>query len=626
MKALIFILFLWFMYSNLMAEGTAQLRPTTGDLYGNIEFNDQGRPFALESNTDSLHRLYIHIKSTSEMIYFGFQPLDKTLGNGTFRIKDPSGNVVYTRTSIPVTTGAGYIDTYAEAVVGPNIGGTPSNGYTPLSYTPLTTGDYYMEFTTTQGTNTYHFDLFDVTVVDATNKPINGRLWSYAWDLSTQGATNPFNATFYVYSADKYTTSVFFNGFEPWGFVVCCNNKGTQNTGNSALDRQSVDGDHEYPQYKIFFNLPDSTVYSKAQIPTMIQDLAVIGSPAYGSNVIFSLNMTTGGLIEIFLDLDGVPGYQAGNKDVVLVKTIKSGGDTITWNGKDLKGNYVKGNVIVSVTSRFSTGVTHLPIFDDEYNPNGYIINRISPAASRAVVYWDDSQIGGTVNLIGASGNTDEHNFPVFSGGYGNNRTVNTWWNGYENDNLKSFTFTLTGALPINLTSFSSFISGNYVVLEWQTASETDNDFFDIERSSDGYSWESIVQLKAAGNSTQAINYSYIDKSPLLGLAYYRLKQVDFDGNFSHSSIISISNDSFTQRNKSSLASYPNPAVNSITVELGNDFANDFEILTIDGRNITKLITIIKSENSTFSIDISNLDKGTYILNINGDSNLFVKK
>jgi len=623
MKIVFPILILGWIYSGTMAEGTAQLRPTTSDLYGNIQINDVSRPFALESNTDSLHRLYIHIKSTTEKIYFGFQPKDKTLGHGTFRIKDPSGTVVYDRTAVPVAAGSGYINSYAEAVAGPKIGGSPAGGYNPLYYYPLTTGDFYIEFTTTLST-AYHFDLFDITVVNASNTPILGRLWSYAWDLNTQGATNPFNAIFYVYSADKYTTSVFFNGFEPWGFVVSCNNRGTQNTGNDAVDRQSVNGDHEYPQYKIFLNLPDSNVYSKAQIPTMITDLAVEGSPVYGSNVVFSLNMTTSGLIEIFLDLDGVPGYQAGNKDVVLVKTIKSGGDTITWNGKDLTGNYVKGNVTVSVSSRFSTGVTHLPIYDDEYNPNGYIINRISPAASRAVVYWDDSQIGGTVNLTGASGNTDEHNFPVYSGGYGNLRTINTWWNGYENDNLKSFTFTLSGALPINLTSFSSNISGNDVILDWQTASETNNDYFELQRSRNGYIWESIAEIKGSINSNIINNYSYLDKNPYDETSYYRLKQIDINGAFNYSFIISVNFSKEEQHQ--SIKAYPNPAINSITIDIGKIIIQDIEILSIDGRNVIKSLPVNKVTDSLLLIDISNLEQGTYIIKVNEAIDVFVKR
>ena len=564
MKPLISILIISWFFINVNAEGTKQLRPTSSD-FGNVEINDQGRPFALESNADTLHRLYIHIQSTSEKIYFGFQPKDKTAGHGTFRILNPSGTVVYARTNVPTATGAGYIESYNEAVAGPKIGGSPAAGYNPLSYTPTTTGDFYIEFTTTTGT-TYHFDLFDITVVNASNQPIDGRLWSYAWDFSTQGGLNVYNATMYVYSGDKYTTSVNFNGMQPFGFVVSCNSKGTQNTGNEAIDRQSVTGNHTYPEYKVFLNIPDPTVYTAAVIPTMVQDLSVLGSPITGSPVKFYLNMNKSGTVEIFLDLDGVAGYQAGNKDVVLVDVINAGGDTVIWDGKDAAGTLVVQNVTVGVTSRFSTGVTHFPIFDDEYSNNGLIVNRITPNASRAAVYWDDSQFGGTVNMIGASGNADGHNFPTVSGGYGNLRTINTWWNGFENNDLKSFSFTMDGSfLPISLSNFSGIISKQSITLRWTTESETNNNFFELLRSSNGANWETIAKMNGAGTSTTVNEYHYEDNNPIIGITYYQLKQVDYDGTSSFSKIIAIHFTDTTVVNSYKI--YPIPAINSVTIE-----------------------------------------------------------
>ena len=611
---------------NISAEGTKQLRPTSSDS-GNVEINDQLRPFALEKNLDSLHRLYIHIQNTSEKIYFGFKPNDKNLGTGTFQIKNASGIIVYNKTSIPVATGAGYIESYDEAVVGPKIGSTPIGGYNPLSFSPTTTGDFYIEFTTTFADYvTYHFDLFDITVVNASNEPIDGRLWSYAWDLSTRGSFNVFNASMYVYTSDKYTTSIDFNGMQPYGFVVSCNSKGTQNTGNEALDRKSVTGNHTYPEFKVFLSAPDPTVYTSAVTPSMVEDLKVIGTPLSGSPVNFYLNMNKGGTVEIFLDLDGVPGYQAGNKDVVLVDAINAGGDTLVWNGKDAKGVFVLQNVTVAVTSRFATGVTHFPIFDDEYSKYGIIVNRISPNPSRASVYWDDSKInGGTVNLTGASGNNDGHNYPTnIKADYGDTITVNTWWNGYENNDLKSFSFSMDGThLPISLLSFSCNNKNDSIIINWKTASETNNDYFELQRSENGIQWNTIVKIVGNGNSTVITNYKYIDKSPNWGTSYYRLKQVDFDGKFSYSHSISST---FTPNQKQEIKTYPNPAIKTITVDIGLGNQNDILILGLDGRDFTKMLPILKIDESTYSIDISNLEIGTYILKINGDTNLFMKQ
>ncbi len=623
MKKLIFILILSWVYSDTKAEGTAQLRPSSSD-FGNVQVNDVNRPFALESNTDSLHRLYIHIKNTTEKIYFGFQPKDKTAGHGTFRIKNSAGTVVYNRTNVPVSAGAGYINSYDEAVAGPKIGGLPTGGYNPLSLTPTTTGDYYIEFTTTRS-DAYHFDLFDITVVNASNQPIKGRVWSYAWDLNTQGQNNVFNGTMYVYTGDRYITSVYFNGIRPYGFVVSCNSKGTQNTGNEFNDRKSVSGNHTYPEYKVFLNIPDTSVYVPATIPTMIEDLKVIGSPITGSSVKFYLNMNKGGSTELFLDLDGIAGYQAGNLDVVLVKSIKAGGDTIVWDGKDAQGNYVAQAVTVGVTSRFATGVTHLPIYDAEFHPNGFIVNRITPNSSRASVYWDDTKFGGTVNFTGASGNNDGHNFPDTTDGYGNVRTINTWWNGYENDDLKSFSFTMDGTytpLPVSLIYFSSLINGKDVVLEWETASESNNDYFEIQRSPNNSIWEICSKIKGAGTTTINTHYLYQDKHPLMGVSYYRLRQVDFNDVTDFSPSISVN---INSRKANHSVIYPNPAINSITIE-SNINSIQFQIFSIDGTNQIQNLKIDTIDNNTIEIDIKKLVAGMYLLQINGDIHLFVKQ
>jgi len=602
----------------IRAEGTAQLRPTSSDLYGNVQVNDVSRPFALESNTDTLHRLYIHIKSTSEKIYFGFQPLDNTLGHGTYRIKDPNGNIVTTapRANVPVASGQGYIDTYAQAVAGPKIGGSPAGGYNPFELTPATTGDYYIEFTTTLGA-AYHFILFDITVVDASNNPIPGRLWSYAWDLNTQGATNPVYMSFYIYTKDQYISAVDVNGMEPWGFVVSSNSTGTGNTGNVTLDRQSVSGNSTSPQFKEFLNNPDPAVYPVATIPTMITNLKILNSPVSGSNVLFYLNMNKSGTVEIFLDLDGVAGYQSGGKDVALAQTIKAGGDTIIWNGKDGLGATVLGSVTVEVTSRFSTGVTHFPIYDDEYLPNGYIVSRIAPISDNPNVYWDDVQIGGTTQLTGVSGTTNEHNFPVFSGGYGNNRTVNTWWNGYENDNLSSFSFSMNGALPIELSLFTATNVDANVKLAWTTQTETNNDYFTLEKSSNGVDWQTIYTCDGVGTSTIVHNYSYTDTEPFNGINYYRLLQTDINGQYTYSSIESI-----VIKNEDIVCMvFPNPGfaeditviVKGITVETASISIDD-----MSGRHIYSGSAEVSSSQVVIKLtDIcNNIRPGTYYISI----------
>jgi len=165
----------------------------------------------------------------------------------TFRIVNPSGTVVYPATSpfrktIP-SSGNGYIKWYSKAIAGPIIGLTGS-GYTPISYTPQTNGDFYIEFTTSyHGTNTaYHFDLFDITVANGTTV-IPGRLWSYCWDLNTRSYDNGYYGKMFVLTDDGYVSQINFNGIEPYGFTVACNSTGPGNLpGGNNENRKSIAG------------------------------------------------------------------------------------------------------------------------------------------------------------------------------------------------------------------------------------------------------------------------------------------------------------------------------------------------------------------------------------------------
>lgn len=85
-------------------------------------------------------------------------------------------------------------------------------------------------------------------------------------------------------------------------------------------------------------------------------------------------------------------------------------------------------------------------------------------------------------------------------------------------------------SLPIDLLSFDSEVKNDRVNLLWSTASEVNNDYFNIERSDNGKDWRTISETDGAGNSSQMMNYQIFDNSPISGKAYYRLKQTDFDG------------------------------------------------------------------------------------------------
>ncbi|HSV76459.1 MAG TPA: hypothetical protein VLH37_05450 [Bacteroidales bacterium] len=88
--------------------------------------------------------------------------------------------------------------------------------------------------------------------------------------------------------------------------------------------------------------------------------------------------------------------------------------------------------------------------------------------------------------------------------------------------------------LPIELLSFSVNAGTESVLLNWETATETNNDFFTIERSTDVQNWEILGYVDGAGNSNKPLSYSFTDSQPLEGISYYRLKQTDFDGKYEY--------------------------------------------------------------------------------------------
>lgn len=127
-------------------------------------------------------------------------------------------------------------------------------------------------------------------------------------------------------------------------------------------------------------------------------------------------------------------------------------------------------------------------------------------------------------------------------------------------DNLQIFGGNMSpNALPIELQSFNVLDIGDEILIRWSTFTELNNDFFTIEKSIDAINFYAIGELKGAGTSSIKHDYEFYDDNPTDGITYYRLKQTDFDGAFSFSTLKAINRHSETV---SSYSLYPNPAEN----------------------------------------------------------------
>jgi hypothetical protein len=176
--------------------------------------------------------------------------------------------------------------------------------------------------------------------------------------------------------------------------------------------------------------------------------------------------------------------------------------------------------------------------------------------------------------------------------------------------------------LPIQLVSFNADCDSGKVLLKWVSATETSNDFYTIDRSSDGVNFQTVAKVKGAGTSSTPNYYSCIDYSPLPGTSYYRISQTDFDGNTTIKDIIP-----FTEcgNNPNTINAYNANGVININA---NSTINDNYIITLYnvlGQQIINEYRPVLIGNNTFKL-YPNVSSGVYILNIKSDKVNYNKK
>jgi hypothetical protein len=187
-------------------------------------------------------------------------------------------------------------------------------------------------------------------------------------------------------------------------------------------------------------------------------------------------------------------------------------------------------------------------------------------------------------------------------------------------------TLSFSSTLPIELISFDAYLTNGTVALEWQTASELNNDYFTIERSSNGVDFEPIMNVDGAGNSNHIINYFETDYSPLAGTSYYRLRQVDFDGTetFSEMKTIKTYDVLATEMNL-----YPNPTDGAFHIVLANSGEEEVLVVLrdISGKEFYSKVIITSTNNQIEAIDlIGQLAPGTYIVTASSRNELYSQK
>jgi Secretion system C-terminal sorting domain len=166
------------------------------------------------------------------------------------------------------------------------------------------------------------------------------------------------------------------------------------------------------------------------------------------------------------------------------------------------------------------------------------------------------------------------------------------------------WTLTSASILPIDLLYFKGFAKNGLNLLNWATATESNNIGFDIERSNDGLLFSKIGFVKGFGNSNAQKQYNFTDNTPLVGINYYRLKQKDNDGKFTYSPTIVLN-----QADKKQLLIYPNPATNDFTL-----VTNEAKPLPFSMANSLGRIVMTGTVTNSIDVDIQMLSTGLYTL------------
>lgn len=172
-----------------------------------------------------------------------------------------------------------------------------------------------------------------------------------------------------------------------------------------------------------------------------------------------------------------------------------------------------------------------------------------------------------------------------------------------------------TSPLPIELLSFTGKSDGTKNKLMWTTASETNNDYFTLERSENGLTFEPFTQVDGAGNSSVHIDYSAYDPSPYNGITYYRLKQTDYNGRFMYSPVIEVENkmDQIAVSNV-----HPNPTNDDLNFDFYTPVkgAVHIEVLDYTGRAVLNKTMEVDEGKISLVTQMSALSKGIYSLKV----------
>ena len=391
--------------------------------------------------------------------------------------------------------------------------------------------------------------------------------WKYAYNTISQGGalsiTGANSTTTVTVSQTNFTSNEVNNGSDGWGGAIY------QTSGNLYV-------------YDCLFN--SNKVYNNSG-NTYGEAIAITGGSASISGSKFSSNQNDNGGSNNY----GGAIYATGTTTVSIDSCSFTGNSADATRGLDIYAasvsNFtVNNSSFASVASSDIVALTSLVT----------VTNSGTPTHS-----------GSTINISGGSFTPVAPTVLTYSGTCATTIIV----------------------LPISLTQFQGQCVNNQITLVWQTATETNNRVFNIERSTDGINFTVIGTVNGAGNSTHSINYTFIDKTAERS-SYYRLSQVDYNGNSSRSAIIYVERNC-SPKTVSDISLFPNPATSQVTLNLTIfQTANiSLEIYNSIGLLVKQIpVQTLEAGIQTIDVDIAGLAAGAYFFKNTVNNQVFISR
>lgn len=351
-----------------------------------------------------------------------------------------------------------------------------------------------------------------------------------------------------------------------------------------------------------------------------------------GATVYFSDKRWTGAVfqdypmlpdfVEGFLTWENTTGLAILAGTVVEFRHVNSDANIVVSHGTVTRiGNFDPGN---------NTDIIYAYLGDSYADPSVFL-SAIANGPTNSVFYGNLNNTGLELglNAVRLLGNADVliYNGPtVFSGSIedcGRMLSTAAYWvtqnTGLPNDDSDGvfpdfpddvpllFSFSL---FPIELLYFRADVIGQIVKISWQTATELNNDFMAVERSSDGRHFEEIGRLQGMGTSLEPHSYSLLDETPWPGTSYYRLRQVDFDGTETRYDVAVVTIAGLTGQWRL----FPVPATTEVQLVLPDAAEHPVTLHVFDAAGRLVLTQSLSEGSSGTSLSVSSLPSGKYTL------------